>query len=173
MKFLSAALLSILTLTSFSQEIDTLFSNSFENDYRKSNPTLKYSYDDNSQTHNYSDNWDFDNDGIKDEVYFIGTGGAHLYYFLKVVLSIDKRPRELHFIESDFPKLTAKDTVNFHKTPIGFVVTELGKNRNASIIVRLDTQTYYASKRLYRKRRIKSKDIVISFKNGKTKYGSL
>lgn len=67
---------------------------------RKSNPTLTYSYDNISQIHNYSNNWDFDKDGIKDELYFVGTGGAHLYYFLKVVLSTDKKSREFNFIES-------------------------------------------------------------------------
>lgn len=53
---------------------DDSISNSFEASYRKSNPDLKYSYDNISQIHNYSNNWDLDNDGIKDEVYFVETG---------------------------------------------------------------------------------------------------
>jgi len=84
-------ILNIISFAAFSQDIDTLEipSNSFENVYRISNPTLKYSYDEISQIHNYSHNWDFDNDGIKDELYFVGTGGAHIYYFIGVILSSD------------------------------------------------------------------------------------
>jgi len=148
-------------------------SNSFENDYRISNPALTYSYDNTSQTHNYSNNWDFDNDGIKDKMYFVGTGGAHLYYFLKVVLSSDEKSREFDFAESDIPILTATDTLNFDQTPTGFVVTDFGKNLTPSIIVRLDDQSYYANKDVLTKNGINTKNIVISFENGKTKYGCL
>ncbi len=174
MKFLFTFFLTTLTLTVFSQQTDTLDlpSNSFENAYRKSNPTLTYSYDSASQTHNYTNNWDFDKDGINDEVYFAGTGGAHLYYFLKVVLSTDHKLREFDFIQSDFPLLTATDTLNFDKTPVGFVVTDFDKNSKPTIIVRLDEQTFYGNKEL-KKRNIKTMNIIVSFENGKTQYGSL
>jgi len=174
MKILFTFFLTLLTLTVFSQQADTLdiHSNSFENNYRKSNPTLKYSYDNISQTHNYSNNWDFDKDGIKDELYFVGAGGAHLYYFLKVVLSTDKKSREFDFIQSDSPFLTTTDTLSFDETPYGFVVTNLGKNLTPTIIVRLDEQTFYGNKQL-KKRKIKTKNILISFEDGKTKYGCL
>ena len=159
----------------FSQQTDSLDipSNSFENNYLKSNSTLKYSYDEIYQIHNYSNNWDFDKDGIKDELYFIGTGGAHLYYFLKVVLSSDKLSREFNFIQSDFPFLTATDTLNIKKTVLGFVVADISKNSIPTIIVRLDNSTYYANKKEFTKQKIKTRNISISFKNGKTKYGCL
>ena len=175
MKFLFTIILTIFTLTAFSQQADSLDnpSNSFENNYRKSNPNLTYSYDNISQIHNYSNNWDFDKDGIKDELYFVGTGGAHLYYFLKVVLSSDKKSREFNFIQSDFPRLTATDTLNIEKTVLGFVVADLGKELTPTIIVRLDNSTYYAFKKELTKQKIKTRNISISFENGKTKYGSL
>ena len=172
MRFFIAVLLSVLTMYVFSQQTDSI-SNSFENNYHKSNPTLAYSYDNISQIHNYSNNWDFDNDGIKDDLYFVGTGGAHLYYFLKVILSSDNQPQEFNFIESDYPILTATDMLNFHKTPIGFVVANLDKSLNPSIIVRLDESSYYINKKLFAKKGIKTKNIVVSFEHGKTKYGSL
>ena len=174
MKLILSILLTVLTLTVFSQQTDSLNipSNSFENTYSKSNPTLVYSYDNASQTHNYSNNWDFDKDGINDEVYFVGTGGVHLYYFLKVVLSTDHKPREFEFIESDFPLLTATDTLNFDKTPVGFVVTDFYKNSTTTIIVRLDKQTFVGNKEL-KKRNIITNNIIISFENGKTKYSCL
>jgi hypothetical protein len=174
MKTLITIFLTTFTLTVFAQQTDSIVipSNSFENSYRKSNPTLKYSYDDISQIHNYSNNWDFDKDGIKDELYFVGTGGAHLYYFLKVVLSTDKKSREFNFIQSDLPFLTATDTLNIEKTILGFVVADLGKYLTPTIIVRLDEQTFYDNKEL-KKRNIKTKKVLVSFENGKTKYGSL
>lgn len=163
------------TLTIFSQQKDNLKlpSNSFENAYHKSNPTLTYSYDSIFQIHNYSNNWDFDKDGIKDELYFVGTGGVHLYYYLKVVLSSDKKKREFNFVQSDFPFLTATDTLDIEKTQIGFIVADLGENLTPKIIVRLDDQSYYANKKILADKKIKAKNVVISFENGKTKYSSL
>lgn len=174
MKMVISLFLTMLTASVFSQQDDTVgvSSNSFNISYGKSNPTLKYHYDTGSQTHNYSNNWDFDKDGINDEVYFVGTGGAHLYYFLKVVLSKDHKPRIFDFIQSDFPLLTATDTLNISKSPFGFVVTNLGKNLMPTIIVRLDKQTFYDNKEL-KKRNIKTENVLVSFENGRTKYGCL
>lgn len=175
MKLFIAIVLTTFTFTVFSQQVDSLedSSNSFEKDYLKSNPTLTYSYDKISQTHNYSNNWDFDKDGIKDELYFVGTGGAHLYYFLKVILSSDKKTREFNFVQSDFPILNGTNTLNIEKTVLGFVVADLGKDLTSTIIVRLDDNTYYAMKKELTKLKIKTKNIAISFENGKTKYSSL
>ncbi|MBK7212762.1 MAG: hypothetical protein IPH88_05600 [Bacteroidales bacterium] len=174
MKLTLAILFTVYYLTAFSQQTDKLDlrSNSFKKDYLNSNPTLKYSYDSVNQTHNYSDNWDFDRDGIKDELYFNATGGAHLYYSLKVVLSTDHKPREFDFIQTDFPLLTAIDTLDFGKSPIGFVIANFGKNLTPTIIIRLDNQTFYDNKEL-KKRNINTKNALISFENGKTKYGCL
>ncbi|HTO15953.1 MAG TPA: hypothetical protein VLZ83_09285 [Edaphocola sp.] len=174
MKILFTIILTAFTLSVFSQQIDSLEipSNSFEQRYHKLNPTLIYSYDSISQTHNYSNNWDFDKDGIKDELYFVGTGGAHLYYFLKVVLSSDKKSREFNSILSDSPFLTATDTLNLDKTLLGFIVADLGTDLTPTIIVRLDDNIYYSNKKELNNKKIKTKNISISFENGKTKYGS-
>jgi hypothetical protein len=175
MKFIFTIFLTIFTTTVYSQSFDSLEipSNSFESSYRKSNPNLMYKYDDISQTHNYSNNWDFDKDGINDELYFIGTGGAHLYYYLKVILSTDKLPREFDFIQSDFPFLTATDTLNMNKAPLGFVVADLETDMKPTVIVRLDDKTYQVNKNKLTKLRIKTRNIAISFENGKSNYQSL
>lgn len=160
------------TINNTQTENPDISSNSFENIYHKSNPSLKYSYDYASQTHNYSNNWDFDKDGKNDEVYFIGLGGAHLYYFLKVVLTTDNKPREFDFIQSDLPILTATDTLNYKKDIRGFIVTDLGENLTPTIVIKLDEQIFYNNKQL-KKRKIKTENVLISFENGKTKYGCL
>lgn len=171
-KLLITTMLTMSNFIVFAQQKISI-SNSFEGYYRKSNPALKYSYDSISQVHNYSDNWDFDQDCIKDQVYFVGTGGAHLYYFLKIILSSDNKPRLFDFIESDFPLLTATDTLNFAETPVGFVVADIGKNLTPAIIVRLDDNTYYADKEILAKKKVKTKNIIVRFENGKTLFGSL
>lgn len=171
MKSIISILLTLLAFSSFAQEKNEL-SNSFQDHYSVVKPSLSYSYNEATQSHNYSGNWDFDQDGIKDEVYFIGTGGAHLYYFLKVVLSTDNKPRDFNFIQTDFPVLTSTDTLNFTKAPAGFVVAGIGKHQANCLIVRLDDNSWYSNKKSLKKHHIKTKNIILSFENGKTKYAS-
>jgi hypothetical protein len=171
MKLLATFILNVFTFAVYSQHAEKIDipSNSFENEYRISNPTLKYSYDEISQIHNYSNNWDFDNDGIKDQIYFVGTGGAHIYYFLRVIFSSDKKVRDLNFIQSDFPLLT--DTLNIEKTSVGFAINNLEKELTPTIIIRLDDNTYDAFKNELVKQKIEAKNCSISFKNGKIEFG--
>jgi len=64
---------------------DVIPSNSYA--YKYQGTTINYSYAENSQTHDYSNNWDFDGDGILDKIMFTGNGGAHLYYRLLIHIS--------------------------------------------------------------------------------------
>ena len=173
MRLLVTFILNVFTFAVYSQKTDNLEtpSNSFENNYRTANPTLIYSYDEISEIHNYSHNWDFDNDGIKDELYFVGTGGAHIYYFLRIVLSSDKKVRDINFIQSDIPFLNSTDTLNSEKASVGFEVKNLEKELTPSIIVRLDESTYYTFKLELKKQKIDTRNCSISFKNGETKFG--
>ena len=166
-------ILNVFSFAAYSQHSENLYipSNSFENDYRISNPSLIYSFDEISQIHNYSHNWDFDNDGIKDELYFVGTGGAHIYYFLRMVLSSDKKVRDINFIQLDFPFLNGTDILNSEKTNVGFTVLNIEKELTPSIIVQLDESTFDALKKELLKEKIKTRICSISFKNGKTKFG--
>ncbi len=170
MRLLAIFILNIISFAAFSQDFDTLEipSNSFENVYRISNPTLKYSYDEISQIHNYSNNWDLDTDGIKDQIYFVGTGGAHIYYFLRVILSSDKNVRNINFIQTDFPFLNSTDTLNSEKTNVGFKVNE----STPTIIIQLDERTIDAFNKELMKQNIKTGNCIINFKNGKTNFES-
>ncbi|MBL7765456.1 MAG: hypothetical protein JNJ58_05150 [Chitinophagaceae bacterium] len=147
-------------------------SNSFENIYRHSNPTLVYSYDSLSQMHNYSKNWDFDQDGINDELYFVGTGGSHLYYFLKVVLSTDNKAREYQWIQSDLPIFITPDTLN-PEMPIGsFSVMPLSKPLTPTIMLQLDELTFDLNKKEWTKLNITTPYVSIRFENGKAIYSN-
>lgn len=175
MKLIWTGFFIALTSTVFSQDLGIVHaqSNSFEYDYHISYPHLNYRYIISSQTHDYSGNWDFDNDGINDELYFIGNRGAHLYYYLQVGLSTDKKQRKFDFITSDFPSLTSNDTLGFYKKINGFVVAKMGKEMKPTIIIRLDRSSYEANKMIFSKLHVKTVNVTISFKNGITQYAFL
>ena len=144
--------------------------NSFEETYRKTNPTINYFYDENKQIHNYSNNWDFDNDGINDEVCFIGTGGAHLYYFLRVILSSDQIVRDFPYLESDFPILPFGEELtksDFNPQKTCFAVLDVDKNNSNAIFIRLDDISFFVSKKILKRQGVKTNLIVLTFKNGK------
>lgn len=54
-------------------------------------------------SYNYSGKWDFDGDGKKDSLYFIGNGGVHTYFFPRLVLSSDNKKRDFQYLEIDMP----------------------------------------------------------------------
>jgi len=147
-------------------------SNSFEEIYKKTNPTLNYYYDEEKQIHNYSNNWDFDNDGINDEVSFIGTGGAHLYYFLRIILSSDKIVRDFPYLESDYPILPPnEELIKTEFSPksnsINFAVLDISKNNSNDIFIRLDNSSFLTNKENLIEKGIKTNLVVITFRNSK------
>jgi hypothetical protein len=146
--------------------------NSFEKTYQKSGTKLNYSYDNNKQIHNYSDNWDLDNDGINDDLFFVGTGGAHMYYFLRIILSTDRKIRDYSFLESDFPvlpddqELTGKDyNPQTHQTQ--FVVHDFDKDGLKDIYIKLDRSSFLIHKKSLKIKSIKTNQVILTFKNGK------
>ena len=145
-------------------------SNSFAEAYKQSNPTLNYKYDSINQIHNYSNNWDFDNDGINDEFSFIGTGGAHLYYYLQVILSSDTVVRNIRFLQSDFPVLPpdsvlVKKNLNPKTIRESFSVLEIQGKK--AIYIKLDQVSFNIEEKVLRAKGIKSNAILIFFMKGK------
>lgn len=148
-------------------------SNSFEEVYLQSNPTLKYKYDSINHIHDYSYNWDFDNDGQNDRLCFIGTGGAHLYFYLQVVLSSDRVVRKFSFIQSDFPALPPdsillKQTFNPKAVHESFAVFESQKRK--VIYIKLDQASFNVERKELKMKGLKSQFVVIYFANGLTIY---
>jgi hypothetical protein len=171
MRFSLLFILLLLAIEFAFSQSDTLI-NSFEIDYKTLNPKINYSYDNENQIHNYSNNWDFDLDGKTDEIYFIGTGGVHLYYFLRIVLSHDKIVRNYPFIESDLPILPSdKEMENSDYNPIKcfthFAVYDFDKNNIKDIFIRLDDTTLRSSKKALKRNKLKTNYIVLTFKNNR------
>lgn len=153
-------------------QTDSIFSNSFEQDYKLNNPSLQYAYDEKKQIHDYSNNWDLDNDGKKDRLYFIGTGGAHLYFYLRVILSSDNKVYNFPFLESDFPFLPSAETLS-KKTfnPVNskdwFAIYDYFKDNSSSIFIQLNESTFSSEKSILKKKGIKTDLVILSFKKGK------
>ncbi|MEP7163542.1 MAG: hypothetical protein ABI741_02550 [Ferruginibacter sp.] len=142
-------------------------SNSYEAYYTKHYPELKYTYDDNSQTHSYSDNWDFDGDGKKDSLSFVGNGGAHLYYHLKLKLSSTNVTTNFTWMLLDFPVLGRVEEIAMKEIPIHpqFVVSDFDADGSKDIYINFDI-SFGSIPYMWRKRGVTSRQILIKYKKG-------
>ena len=132
---------------------------------------IHYSYDSTSQIHNYSGNWDFDKDGKKDAVFFIGTGGAHLYFYLRVVLSLDNKKRDFSFLEIDHPCAgDARELIHddFGLLPMfpQFVVHDFDSDSFDEIYLHIDQPTFSVMPMRYKRKVSYSRHILLKYKNG-------
>ena len=163
-KCLIGIILTMLSLSLFAQ--DTIsFTNSYSYIYERDIPSLNYSYIASSLTHCYSGNWDFDGDNICDSVKFIGTGGAHLFYYLQIVLSSDKVKREYTYIETDMPIFdTIDDASDIDKKKIlhFFIVYDFDNDGIDEIYLRIDASL----KDYLSKYNITSNRVIVDYLNG-------
>jgi len=169
--------LEVISVKSYFAQSDSI-SNSYAVTYQKSNPGLNYSYDPERQIHNYSNNWDFDQDGIKDELYFIGTGGAHLYYYLCVVLSSKQVQQHFKFLITDDPILPPDEILNnISFIPkdylINFAVFESDGSARKHILINLDQQSFAVNRKILKQLGINTTKILVYFENGKAKFKDL
>jgi len=108
---------------------------------------------------------------LTDQLYFIGTGGAHLYYFLRIVLSADKTVRDFPFIASDFPILPTGEELtkkNYRPNPDQTFFAVFKDANTLSIFIKLDESTYATSQKYLRRNAVHTNLLTICFKDGKT-----
>ena len=124
----------------FSQ--NDLVSNSFE--YAFVNSPINYRYVEENQTHDYSGNWDFDGDDVKDSIMFVGIGGTHLYFYLRIYLSSEKKMHDFNFLVTDYPLLEPIDSLFKHDEqaifPL-FVVYDFNKDGLMDIYMNIQGQS--------------------------------
>jgi hypothetical protein len=142
--------------------------NSYRSSLRAEFSNLKYQYLPPSQTHDYSGNWDFDGDGVLDNLKFIGTGGAHLYYYLEITLSTIEAKQSFRFLTSDFPilgtALALHDTLNSEKFIFPkFVVEDFDGDHLPEIFIHLDQQSFVASQTLLAQRGVTSARLILKW----------
>ena len=136
--------------------------------YASADPSIKYSYHEKSQILDFSGNWDFDGDGQKDSLFFIGNGGAHLYYHLRLVLSIEKKARDFPFLVFDLLYLGEAKDLNTNKgLPLipQWVVHDFNGDGIEEIYLNTDIN-FCAIPRRWRMRGLTSRHILMGYKNG-------
>jgi hypothetical protein len=187
MKIFPIMILSLYSIISQAQTDSTFekpkrFTNSCESYFKRKNilthgVPLNYSYDIPTQTHNYSGNWDFDADGATDSLFFIGTGGAHLYFYLRIVLSSDRKVRDFNFINLDRPCLGSIEDLKNADFYSGFALPQfvVGDFKDHfyqdawadiydKIFLRLDQ--FSIPSRELKRRGITSQYLLLEYKNG-------
>jgi len=142
----------------------------FEKYYKEYYPELIYSYDSIADIHNYSNNWDFDNDGIKDQLYFVREDDLFSFYYLKIVLSANQQSADLDFIQTDFPFLS--NPTNAKKLKTGFFVND-DENKPPMIIVNINKVVYNTNNKKMVANNIKAGNVFVTFENGDIKFGNL
>lgn len=166
---------AVLSFSAHSQADSTNLpepSNSFEEVLAKRHPDLKYQYHPEPALHDYSGNWDFDGDGEFDKVYFVGTGGAHLYFYFAVTLSSSKTQYVYKHIELDFPLF---EDISAHGTdndcpPAQFSVGDFDSDGYDEIYFQLDTPTYITSKDILKDNHISTPCFFMHFDDRKRRH---
>ena len=136
------------------------------------NSIVRYIYNPDTKSTNlsydYSNRWDFDGDRINDSLLFIGNGGVHAYYYLRIVLSSDIKKRDFRLVQIDMPYLYTYDEFKkSDKNPaIQFVVNDFDNNSLPDIFINFSNLFGRISKIWYNEG-IRTKYVILSFKKGK------
>jgi hypothetical protein len=152
--------------------VGNTLSNSFEEIFMDGEIEIKYTYVDSTQTHNYSGNWDFDFDGKTDSVYFVGNGGAHLYFNLKIILSSDSLVQNITFLLLDFPLLEKVEKLKqekFYPLPNSpqFVVYDFDSDGRDEIFLNIDKNTFNVITDDLNKHDVTSRYVLLDFEDTK------
>jgi hypothetical protein len=167
LQLLFTGLLLIDTISNF------FFSNPYQHPYFifKSKEVINYKYDRAAQVLDYSGNWDFDKDGQKDGLLFIGTGGAHLYYYLRIVLSSDSMARNYTSLNLDNPILHIQEG-NPKMDPVNllhqFTVLDIDNDVQEEILLLLDR--FSRGSPWLNKQGIDSDSVVVRFESKEVSF---
>ena len=140
--------------------------NSYKSTYHAKYPALKYYYDATTETHDYSGNWDFDGDKISDSLSFVGNGGAHLYFHLRLKISSELKTRNFEYLVSDFPVLDSIDHFRkvYGKTSIFPVFVAHDFNNDGRMDIYFNTDINFAPIPKHLKRKgVTSRNLLISY----------
>ena len=91
-------------------------------------------------SYNYSNLWDFDNDGIKDSLVFMGNRGAHAYFYPQLKLTSLKEMLSYPSVLLDMPYFTImQDSGIIIKHPaIQLVIGDFDKNSTIEMYLNFD-----------------------------------
>ncbi len=120
-----------------------------------------------NSSYQYADRWDLDGDGLKDTVWFVGNGGAHTYYYLRVKLSSKRKAIEFPFLQLDMPYLNTKEQlVQYkHHPGIQFVIHDFDGDGVSDIYLNADN-TFSAIPTTWKRRGVHSLYVIMTYRKG-------
>ncbi len=119
-------------------------------------------------SYNYSNKWDFDGDKRNDSLFFIGNGGAHTYFYLRIILSSDGRQRDFRSVHIDMPYFVSREELlKWGKNPgIQFIVSDFNDDGVSDIYLNFNNPFGHIPAN-WKNNGIKTKYVVLSFKERK------
>lgn len=168
---ISIIIIVFMLISKYTFAQNELPTNSFKGSFY--NSCINYKYIEDLQIHDYSGNWDFDGDNVKDSIKFIGEGGVHLFYFLFIKLSSDNKIYKFEYIRTDFPLLLPIDSLNSFDSsmcyyyPI-FVVNDFNNDGIQEILLGIDSEGGFPSE--LKKLGINSNKIIIQYNIKRKKF---
>jgi hypothetical protein len=162
-KYIVTIVLSFLMLSEISAQEDSLSYDYCRDDSSK----ILYRYNNTSQTHSYSWNWDFDGDKIPDSVFFVGNGGAHVFYQLTIGLSSGSHIKDFPKLSIDLPCLGKVEDIIEEPTALPqFVVHDFDSDGVYDIYLHYDP-SFSSIQKKWRSKGVTSRQIIIRLKDKK------
>lgn len=129
-------------------------------------PQLHYHWNANTLVHDYSGNWDLDNDGKTDSLFMIGNGGAHARFYPRLVLSAHRQVRTYDWLLVDMPGIGRLDTMGDKgRYYPQFAVQDLDADGAPDIYINFDDR-FSSIPAKWRQRGVTSRRVVLSYRNG-------
>lgn len=117
-----------------------------------------------NSSYDYSNKYDFDGDNINDSLLLIGNGGAHVYYYLKIVLSSDNIERNFPTVQMDFVYEATKKELENIDSLIQIGVYDFDDDGKNEIYLNFNND-FSTIPNEWKEKGIKSKRVMLNFEN--------
>ena len=163
---LSLVTLVLLSHLTYGQQNCTsdVNSNSYECLYVRNGLTIDYDYNKDTEIHDYSGNWDLDGDNQPDSLLFVGNGGGHLYFNLRIVLTTNGHTYNFESLTTDMPFTGTFEGFYSSNTPIfpTFLVHDFDTD-GISEIYFVNDNGFSTVPEIWRNKGVKSRYLLLNY----------